>query len=808
MLTRRQILFIPIVSSFLFCSLLFPRQILPQEKTEAKKTDSFFPEANDEESEEENALEEEKEKLEINPEIIKKNVPAYTASLKQLIEEAERWIEKLGEEIKDVKMFERNQDKETKAREHYAKATILYQQGKLEEAKKELEKVIETAKEPEMEDYIYWREKQSKKEHQAKEEKEKEKIRKLEEEASIPYIQALFLYKEKKYQQAYEKFKEVENITPDYKRTGCYLERIPRDIENRIEEAKEEELKEKIDSLYNQAISSYDNGHFEQAIKKCEEIISLDPNHIGAGNYLEVKIPNKTKASSLYQYAVSLYENKQYEKSLEKFKEAGNLLPSYSEINRYLKIIPQEIEKQAREVKRKEKAGEREREKQAQEEREREREREKKIRKLEKKASTPYNQALFLYKEKKYQQAYEKFKEVENITPDYKRTGYYLKRIPRDIENRIEEAKEEELKEKIDSLMTEAMSFYNNSQLDKTKRVFKEILSLDNEHKEAKSYLEERIPDRIRQLRVLEKQEQEKKEKEEKQRSLQKISSLYSQARSLYEDGKYQEAAEKFEEVRNIMPFSAPRDTPSEETRIETKKEQIPREKISFLYSQALFLYKEKKYQQAFELFKQIEKLLPGYRETSYYLKRISVDLEKQIIETKEEGLKEKPKVLEEKIKILEEPKTLALEEKEEARLEKASRLYKQAVNLYQEKKYALAYEKFKEVKNLMPGYKATTYYLKTIPQDIEGQLENKKIPLKERSSASELEEKEKPRLEETSRLYNQALSLYQEKKYGRAYEKFVEVQNLMPDYKATAYYLKTIPQELRKRIEKLREVK
>ena len=40
-----------------------------------------------------------------------------------------------------------------------------------------------------------------------------------------------------------------------------------------------------------------------------------------------------------------------------------------------------------------------------------------------------YNQAVLLYKEKQYEEAYKRFQEVEELMPHYARTDFYLQEI-------------------------------------------------------------------------------------------------------------------------------------------------------------------------------------------------------------------------------------------------------------------------------------------------------------------------------------------------------------------------------------------
>ena len=102
----------------------------------------------------ENKAEPEKEKVEISPEVIEKTMPSYKLNLKQLIEEAERNIKKVDDELKKQEIFKRNQEKEAKCRGLFEKANALYAQGKLKEAKEEWIKALALTKDPEIQGYI------------------------------------------------------------------------------------------------------------------------------------------------------------------------------------------------------------------------------------------------------------------------------------------------------------------------------------------------------------------------------------------------------------------------------------------------------------------------------------------------------------------------------------------------------------------------------------------------------------------------------------------------------------------------------
>ena len=96
----------------------------------------------------------EKEKIEIDEEIVEKEMEPYAYSLRQLIKEAEKRLESIDREIE-------NKDREDLAREHFEKGNVLYKEGRLKEAKKEWQEALGITRRPEMKDYIRRNEKKS-----------------------------------------------------------------------------------------------------------------------------------------------------------------------------------------------------------------------------------------------------------------------------------------------------------------------------------------------------------------------------------------------------------------------------------------------------------------------------------------------------------------------------------------------------------------------------------------------------------------------------------------------------------------------
>ncbi|MEA3369649.1 MAG: hypothetical protein U9Q24_04815 [Candidatus Ratteibacteria bacterium] len=100
-------------------------------------------------------------------------------NLKKMIKEAGENVEKADVELKEKEAEKRNREREVEIREHFEKGNALYKEGKLKEAKKEWQKVLEMSKDPEMRDYIRGCEKRAKEEKLVRRKEERERERKL-----------------------------------------------------------------------------------------------------------------------------------------------------------------------------------------------------------------------------------------------------------------------------------------------------------------------------------------------------------------------------------------------------------------------------------------------------------------------------------------------------------------------------------------------------------------------------------------------------------------------------------------------------
>lgn len=389
-----------------------------------------------------------------------------------------RYLEIIPEKIEEAKREEKIARLTQEAKPIYQEALRFYRQKEYAKAKEKFQKVHNIYPEYEKASYYLERIDQDI-------QRQKERIRKK--KAESIYDQAYSSYRDKEYQKAQELFKELEEFYPGYKNTQDYLKRIPEDIEQ-----------VRIDSLLDKADVLYKQEQYTQAEEVYKQVLKIEPEDRTASTYLE-RIPQKIqekereqleqKAQPIYDQALHLYQAKDYQASLEKFKEAEGILAGYRKAQYYIERIPEDIQRE-------------------------------KEHRLNEQARVIYDEALSLYKAKDYQQAKEEFQKAAQIVPGYARVDYYLKRILEDIERQ----KQRQLREKIQSLNKEGKNLYRNKNYDEATAKFKEVLRLDPENKYALRYLE-LIPKRIEEEKErLERKRQKELEKRqrEKQRELER----------------------------------------------------------------------------------------------------------------------------------------------------------------------------------------------------------------------------------------------------------------------------------------------
>ena len=308
-----------------------------------------------------------------------------------------------------------------------------------------------------------------------------------------------------------------------------------------------------------------------------------------------------------YKEAVALYKQKKYHPAKDAFEHVEEIAPDYRATSSYLKIIDQDIimadavaaKQQKVEIERQQKEAEAARAKEKEAWRRRSKRKKKSARSsYNAQAQEVYDQAVSLYKTKKFAEAKKKFEEVSWVIPDYKATMNYLRRIDRD-------AQEEK------------------------KRLEEEALRTQKE-KRWQETVEHRKEEARRQ------QELEIKEREHRKQLEDQAQFLYQAAVALFDNKAMDEALEKFNDIEKICPdFKSTRVYIArikqwqfeQQQRLWKNKDvrwQQQQHKLELeangIYQSALAYYRAFDFQESKEEFLKVDAKDPNYKFTHKYL--------------------------------------------------------------------------------------------------------------------------------------------------------------------------------------------
>ncbi|MBI5150329.1 MAG: hypothetical protein HZA28_06130 [Candidatus Omnitrophica bacterium] len=309
----------------------------------------------------------------------------------------------------------------------------------------------------------------------------------------------------------------------------------------------------------------------------------------------------------------------------------------------------------------------------------------------------------------------------------------------------------------------------------------------------------------------------------------------------LFEQGKYPQAQELWEKAIGLMENPGTRDSDVIDPQAVSTAPQASSVDPSFAgagadsdldqkYETGMWLLEQKEYAKAQEIFEEVQKLRPGYKNTANYLAVINEltqgeqmsGAEPEVISA-DESLSEGPVSVEgeEQAPVEEtdsgEEETQwqeAADQAEQKRLEeleqKVEPVYAQAVEQYEHGQFTEARTGFSQVQVLYPDYALTADYLARIDDDIreaeEGRVQRERQQ-QEATSKKEQEEFQRAvrakqtlyrrqQAAEAEKFYRQAIEAYKGHKFDEAENNFRKVLVLSPDYKLTEKYLERIKQD------------
>lgn len=388
-----------------------------------------------------------------------------------------------------------------------------------------------------------------------------------------------YLYQVGEYEEALVLYSKVYNETTDpliQKRAELARSMVnsllkaerkpPKEAAKDLEQAvkiKERLQREHISSLYQRAVSNFNNKNYDVAKDVFTEILSMDPNQKRARIYLEERIPYKLKEqrksqiAMLYKRANDAFYKKDYPRAEVLYREILSLDPDQKGAKEYVEVkIPQAVNKA--------------------------------------RIDSLYALAERYFNEKNYKKSLELYNEILSLDPNQKKARLYAQeKIPK----AMKEAK-------IAALYNEALSLYQNENYEKSAKVFRKIVALDHKQYKANEYLKRKIPHQIKMKRKAQ------------------IDSLYDEGIALYKSGDYKAATRAFQKILVIDPNQR-RAREYVDSRIPRQLKSMQKKKIRALYDKAHAQFKNKQYKQSARTFKEILTIDPDQREAQKYLTKI-----------------------------------------------------------------------------------------------------------------------------------------------------------------------------------------
>ena len=259
------------------------------------------------------------------------------------------------------------------------------------------------------------------------------------------------------------------------------------------------------------------------------------------------EVPKKEIAENHYLKGLTYYKQADYLKAIEEFKKVPPQAREYKKATKAIAKCQAKLEKTLSEEEKAARAVARVREE---------------LGKEQKVFYEPYyTQALVHYNKGEWQKTANACYKVLALDPEHKGAEEYLAKAKKELEKIARLKREEERRKKIKEYYSKGLGYYQKDKLDKAKKEFQRVLSLEPKHTGALDYLG-RIEVRYR----LQKEERRKKElalaqerarkaKERRRRELtKKIADYFLAGKTLYGEGKLADARLLFKEVLKLDP--------------------------------------------------------------------------------------------------------------------------------------------------------------------------------------------------------------------------------------------------------------
>lgn len=318
-----------------------------------------------------------------------------------------------------------------------------------------------------------------------------------------------------------------------------------------VDSAKETDRK--LEQWYTEGLAAFYTEDWDRACQRFQSILSERPNHKGAAEKLE-EAEQQRYLSRLYEQATTAVRGEDWEPAIRILEELSHKSADYKDAAQLLRDARKQ--KQLREL---------------------------------------YAEAKALHAAGKWEAVVRVFEQISSIEPDYPDADALLPSAQKEV---AELKRLADLNDQYSRALREmdAGNWYEARRL------------LELVHKSETGFLETE--------KLLRKVEKEIGREEERRRQNDQINTLYEQAHGLLRAKKWRNALEKMGEIRKLDERFPDTDGIAEKAQKELAREEQEAErqnKLAALYAEAVKLLKEEKYQQALDKWGEVKAIDPRY---------------------------------------------------------------------------------------------------------------------------------------------------------------------------------------------------
>ncbi len=313
------------------------------------------------------------------------------------------------------------------------------------------------------------------------------------------------------------------------------------------------ELNLKLEQLYTEGLAAFYTEDWDRACRRFQSILSERPNHKNASEKLE-EAERQRNLSRLYEQASEAVQSGEWESAIQILEELTHTSADYKDAAQLL-----------RNARKQEQLGE------------------------------LYAEAKALHAAQKWQAVVKVFEQIHTLEPNFPDAGGLLPSAQREVTEirRIEG---------LNSQYSHALREMDAGHWLEARRLLEQV------HKSETGFLETE--------KLLRKVEDATSKEEVKRRQNDEVNTLYEQAHGLLRSRKWRNALDKMSEIRKLDDRFPDADGITEKAQRELAREEQEAErqnKLAAMYAEAVRLLKEEKYQQALDKWQEVKAVDPKY---------------------------------------------------------------------------------------------------------------------------------------------------------------------------------------------------